>query len=248
VDHVEEHTRRASSFGSQADAYARYRPDYPVALLEWGLAPLEAAGTARVLDLAAGTGKLTEGLLRLGLDVIAVEPDTAMLTELTSRYPDVTAKPGAAEAIPLDDAAVDAVFVGQALHWFDLDRALPEIARVLRPGGVFVAAWNTYDDTVPWVAEFCALSDSVMRTRANNQPFDLGPLGAVEEATFPHHTRQSADSLVNTVGTQSHMLVSPPDVRDVVLARIRAYLLATPETAHGEFDVPMRTLGLRVRT
>jgi SAM-dependent methyltransferase len=242
VDH-EEHARRASSFGSQASAYAEFRPDYPVAMIEWGLAPLGSDATPYVLDLAAGTGKLTEGLLRLGLDVIAVEPDLAMLAELTSRFPGADAKPGTAEAIPLPDAAVDAVFVGQAMHWFDLDRALPEMGRVLRPGGVVLGAWNSYDDTVPWVARFCALTHS----EQGAPPIRLESFGTVEEASFPHSARHTAESLVNTVGTQSSMLVSPPQVRDAALGEVRDFLLANPVTAIGEFDVPMRTVAIRVR-
>lgn len=244
MDHAEELARRASSFGSQASAYAEYRPDYPVALIEWGLAPVASDDPQRVLDLAAGTGKLTEGLLRLGLDVVAVEPDAAMLAELTSRYPDVDARHGAAESIPLPDANVDAVFVGQAMHWFDLDRALPEIDRVLRPGGILVAAWNTYDNRVPWMAEFSVL------THADHQgapPLPLESLGVPEQAAFPHSVRHTAESLVNSVATQSYMLVSPPEVRDATLGGIRDFLLGNPATATGEFDVPMKTIGIRVR-
>jgi len=145
MDH-EEQARRASSFGSQAAAYAQYRPDYPADLLSWALAPLRGTGRLRVVDIGAGTGKLTGGLLGQDVDVVAVEPDPAMLAELTSRFPDVAAMSGTAEEIPLPDSSVHAAFAGQALHWFDLDRALPEIGRVLRPGGFLVAMWNSYDD------------------------------------------------------------------------------------------------------
>ena len=102
MDH-EEHARRASSFGSQAAAYAEHRPDYPADLLAWALEPLRGTGRLRVLDIGAGTGKLTGGLLGQGVDVVAVEPDPAMLAELTSRFPDVDAMPGNAEEIPLPD-------------------------------------------------------------------------------------------------------------------------------------------------
>src|SRR6202034_921579 len=106
----------------------------------------------RVLDLGAGTGKLTAVLLGLGAQVTAVEPDAAMLGELRRGLPAVRALPGSAERIPLPDASVDAVLCGQALHWFDLSRALPEIARVLVPGGALGGLWNSDDDRVPWVA------------------------------------------------------------------------------------------------
>jgi len=112
----------------------------------------------RVADLGAGTGILTGALARLGTDVIAVEPDQAMLAELRRQLPAVRAVEGSAEALPLPDHSVDAVLCGQALHWFDLDLALPEIARVLTPGGVLAGLWNVDDDRVGWVAELVGTS------------------------------------------------------------------------------------------
>lgn len=247
-DDPELHGRRASSFGSQAEAYARFRPDYPLALLEWGLRPVRDAVHLRVLDLGAGTGKLTEGLHALGVRVVAVEPDAAMLAQLRRALPGVDAMAGTAESIPLPDASVNAVFAGQALHWFDLDRALPEIGRVLRPGGSLVAAWNTYDDTVPWVARMCAIADSVRRSSSDfSEPEEsLGLLGDVERREFPHQVVKTVESMVGTVATQSAMLISTPDVRERALDELREFLLTNPETAHGEFTVPMVTLAARV--
>jgi SAM-dependent methyltransferase len=245
MDHKQEHGRRASSFGSQAAAYAEYRPDYPADLLVWGLEPARDSDDLRVLDLGAGTGKLTEGLLALGVEVIAVEPDSAMLAELTRRFPTVEAKSGTAEVIPLPDASVHAVFVGQALHWFDLDRALPEIGRVLLPGGFLVAVWNTYDDSVPWVAEFCAITGAVAFSQHDVGGENLDPLGPTELVTFPHRTRRTVDTMVSTVATQSNMLVSTPEQRAAGLARAREFLLANPVSANGEFDMPMITIGIR---
>lgn len=125
----------ARSFDAGPGAYARFRPGYPPAAVRAAL-----PGDARdVLDLGAGTGKLTESLLGRGLQVTAVEPLPGMLAELSRRFPQATAVPGSAEDIPLPDRAVDCVVVGQAFHWFDPDRALAEIARVLRPGGRLLA-------------------------------------------------------------------------------------------------------------
>ena len=107
---------------------------------------LEPAPGPRVLDLGAGTGKLTATLVALGAEVSAVEPDPAMLTELRRALPAVRARAGSAEAIPLPDASVDAVLAGNALHWFDMAVAAPEIARVLAPGGVLAGLWNVLDD------------------------------------------------------------------------------------------------------
>ena len=138
-----------SSFGAAAAAYAEHRPDYARAAARWAVEP---APGPRVLDLGAGTGKLTATLVALSADVIAVEPDPAMLTELRRALPDVRARPGSAEAIPLPDASVDAVLAGNALHWFDMAVAGPEMARVLVPGGILAGLWNVMDDRVDWVA------------------------------------------------------------------------------------------------
>jgi SAM-dependent methyltransferase len=147
-------TSRARSFGAVAAAYAEHRPGYPAAALDWALAPIAASEPRErtLLDLGAGTGKLTTALLGRGT-VIAVEPDPAMLAELRRRLPDVDAREGSAESIPLPTGSVDTVLVGQAWHWFDTGRALPELARVLRPGGVLAALWNADDHGVEWVAE-----------------------------------------------------------------------------------------------
>jgi ubiquinone/menaquinone biosynthesis C-methylase UbiE len=146
-----------SSFGAAASAYAEHRPDYAHAAVRWALEP---APGPRVLDLGAGTGKLTAVLTALGVDVIAVEPDPAMLTELCRALPSVRALPGRAEAIPLPDACVDAVLAAHALHWFDMDLAGPETARVLAPSGVLAGLWNVIDNRVEWVAGLARVSGS----------------------------------------------------------------------------------------
>ena len=135
---------RAQSFGAAAQEYDRSRPTYPVEAVRAAL----PAGARRVLDLGAGTGKLTGVLLDLGLDVVAVEPDAGMRALLPGR---AEALAGSAEDLPLPDGSVDAVLAGQAFHWFDRDRALPEMARVLRPGGTVGLLWNLRDTSVDWV-------------------------------------------------------------------------------------------------
>lgn len=245
----EEFARRAGSFGTQATAYATFRPHYPTAFLDWALAPVRAAGSTQVLDLAAGTGKLTEGLLAQGMSVTAVEPDPAMLAELTGRFPAVTAMSGTAESIPLPDASVAAVFAGQALHWFDLPRALPEIGRVLMPGGSLVAVWNTYDDRMPYLAELHRISESVTYTTNDEGRVidpELAVFGTVEQREFPNWFVRTVDSMVSTVATQSGMLVLESGQRDEVLATVRAVLTADPGTANGEFAVPMITVATRI--
>ena len=153
----DERLHHGSSFGAAAAAYAEHRPDYSQAAVRWALEP--ALGP-RVLDLGAGTGKLTAALAALGAEVIAAGPDPAMLAELRGALPAVCALPGSAEAIPLPAASVDAVLAGHALHWFDMDVAGPEIARVLVPGGILAGLWNVLDNRVDWVAGLERVSGS----------------------------------------------------------------------------------------
>ncbi|MET0135896.1 MAG: class I SAM-dependent methyltransferase [Kibdelosporangium sp.] len=238
--------QRASSFGSQAARYAEHRPDYPPAAVDWILPP----DAGHVLDLAAGTGKLTEALVVRGLRVTAVEPDPAMLGELRKRSPQATGMPGTAEEIPLDDGSVDAVVVGQAFHWFDVPRALTEIGRVLRPGGVLAALWNHEDNRVPWVSGF----ETLVRTNISRAWVDPGPLPddhpafePFERRMFDHSFRRTAEGLAATLGTHSHMLVADDTERNAATERLMTYLRGRPETAAGEFDLPLRTLVLKTR-
>ncbi|MFE9743902.1 class I SAM-dependent methyltransferase [Saccharothrix saharensis] len=242
-------TRRANSFGASAAAYAEHRPDYPAEAVRWILEPL-GGGPHQVLDLAAGTGKLTGVLLAEGHHVTAVEPDEAMLSELVRHHGAARALPGTAERIPLPDGTVDAVVVGQAFHWFDPPRAMAEIARVLRPGGVLAALWNDYDDSVPWVQEFVRTAQSSV-SEQNDLVFD--PMTEHELFTdpvrrdFPHAHRRTAESLVAMVNTHSHALVIPEEERAELNARMLAFLKAHPETADRQFDLPLRVYVKRLR-
>lgn len=251
---MDELLRLSSSFGAAATAYAEHRPDYAQAAVRWAL---DAAPGPRVLDLGAGTGKLSATLVALGAEVVAVEPDPAMLAELRRALPAVRALPGSAEAIPLPDASVDAVLAGNAMHWFDMAVAGPEIARVLAPGGVLAGLWNVLDDRIDWVADLERVSgdaaigprDTVSSWRAATAgmiaPSDR--FGSPERSEFPHGQRRDADSLVATLATRAGMLVMADPDRDAVLGRIRDFLGGRPETADGEFTLPMLTAVLRGR-
>ncbi len=240
--------RRASSFGSQAAAYATERPDYPDAAIRWALEPVRGRTPLRVLDLAAGTGKLTSGILRHTADVVAVEPDPAMLAELRRVLPGVRAMAGPAERIPLGDASMDAVLVGQALHWFDLEAAMPEMARVLARGGVMAGLWNRDDDDVPWVDGLKEASGrGVSYTRRTaGQPLEPTPdFPSIEIEEFAHAWRRTAESMTATIGTHSHVLVLGEGERAELLERVLGYLRSRPETASGEFDLPISTVVAR---
>jgi SAM-dependent methyltransferase len=235
---------RARSFGAAAAAYAQHRPGYPAAAVEWALEPLADQARPRLLDLAAGTGKLTEALLPRGT-VTAVEPDPAMLAELRARFPAVIAHEGTAEAIPLPDACVDAVLVGQAWHWFEPERAYPEIARVLRPGGLLAALWNADDGHVEWVRGFHDAGQwvsTVVRTPDEEPGLPSHPAFEPDGfAQFANPVPTTVEGLVAILRTHSWALTSEPAEREAAFDRVRAYLATRPETSSGEFDLPLIT-------
>jgi SAM-dependent methyltransferase len=247
-----------SSFGATATAYAEHRPDYAQAAVRWAL---ERAPGPRVLDLGAGTGKLTATLVALGAEVIAVEPDPAMLTELRRALPAVRALPGSAEAVPLPEASVDAVLAGNAMHWFDMNVAGPEIARVLERDGILAGLWNVFDNRVDWVAGLERISGSAAigprdtfsswrdETAGAHLPNSgsMAQFGSPEQAEFPHGQRRTADSLVATFATKAGMLIMPEQEREATLRRISAFLAGRPETTRRQFTLPMLTGVLRVR-
>jgi SAM-dependent methyltransferase len=247
VEDAELMARRASSFGAVARAYAEHRPGYPAAAVEWVLAPVRDRFPIRVLDLGAGTGRVTEALQRAEVDVIAVEPDPQMRAAMLERVYGVAVLAGAAESIPLPDERVDAVVVGQAFHWFDRDRALPEIARVLKPGGVAAALWNGDDFRVPWAAEYARIAGFGDQEKPDDRPaVSHDAFEPAETAEFDNSYRRTADSLVATLGTLSAYLVMPADERAAKERDVREYLARTPETASGEFDLPLITRAVRM--
>ncbi|MEU4566389.1 class I SAM-dependent methyltransferase [Micromonospora sp. NPDC023956] len=238
----------ALSFGTAAAEYDRFRPRYPEAALRWALAGL--APSARIVDLGAGTGILTRSLLALGHPVDAVEPDPGMRARFAATTPDGTALAGTAEAMPLPDGHADAVLAGQAYHWFDRERAHPEIARVLRPGGTLALVWNLRDDRTPWVTELSRIAeigDTVDNLLASVT--DVGPrFAAPEWAEFPHATVLTPDELLGMVHTRSHYLTATPERRRQVDRELRDLLRSHPDLAGRETLVlPYRTLVLRAR-
>jgi SAM-dependent methyltransferase len=222
--------RRELSFDSVADEYEQTRPAYPPALLD--ALPLDP--DAAVLDLGAGTGKLTRVLAARYRDVTAVEPLAKMRAVLERVVPGVTALPGSAERIPLDDGSVDGVFAAQAFHWFDQRVALPEIARVLRPGGVFAIVWNQGDDDLPdprpaeFVREVKVLHDAAMR-RWEDEPEwedvlrDCGLFEDVHDRSFVTH-----DHVLDRPGILDNLRsvswIASRDDREDVVARLGALL------------------------
>ena len=261
-----ERARRAASFGAAAAAYAQHRPDYPLAAIDWALAPVRrlARRPAEIVDLGAGTGTLTAQLASRVLHgitphVVAVEPDADMRAELRRRLPDVTAIAGRAEAIPLPDASADAVLAGQSAHWFELDHAMPQIARVLAPGGVFAGLWNIDDDRADWVAGLHRASGrrgiaafswfAKAREDYGIAAWLRGPGESLfwppREAGFEHGQVRTADTLIATMRTHSMFLIMEPAEREAELERVREYLADEPQTSAGEFTLPIWTIAQR---
>lgn len=209
---------RRQSFGSIARDYDRFRPGYPAEGIEWvlGRDPL------RVLDLAAGTGRLTRSLGELGHDVLAVEPDERMIAVLRDQAK-VEVHIGSAEQIPLPDASVDAVMVGQAFHWFDAPAALDEMARVLVPDGALGLLWNVLDDRVPWVDALTQVTGGEARwslTHGEPDP-DLAPrFTDVESREFPNPQSMDLAHLLGVVESWSHVFLN--ERRDELLAAAEA--------------------------
>jgi SAM-dependent methyltransferase len=228
------------SFGVAAEHYDKARPTYPASALTWvlGTSPL------RVVDLGAGTGLLTRAVMALGHGVIPVEPDAGMRAQLDRVTPGVTALEGAAESIPLPDSSVDAVVAGQAYHWFNGELAHPEIARVLRPGGVFAALWNDRDDDVEWTIRFGELLQGLKADwDREDHKCDFGPLFTpVQERLFKHSTPQTPQGLADLVASRSYYLVSPPEVQQGLLAQVRELCETHPALRGKEnFDLPYTT-------
>jgi ubiquinone/menaquinone biosynthesis C-methylase UbiE len=210
----------AHSFGGVADAYERGRPTYPVEAVRWMLG--EQPRT--VLELGAGTGKLTRVLTGLGHDVHATDPDPAMLRILERAVPGVRTAQASAEEVPLADASVDAVIAAQAFHWFDLDRALPEVARVLRPGGRLCVVWNTRNEKIPWVRRLGALIGTEEQLRDPAEALIFSELfGFVEDREFTHWQTIDRQSIQDLVLSRSNVAVLDEQERAAKLAQVLAF-------------------------
>jgi SAM-dependent methyltransferase len=233
----DERRGRAASFAEVAAEYERARPGYPEEAVRW----LAGEPPRDVVDLGAGTGKLTRALVALGHRVTAVEPLPELRAVLRERAPGAAVVAGGAEAIPLPAGCADVVVAAQAFHWFDHAAALPEIARVLRPGGRLALVWNTRDDRVPWVARLSAAigSESVESRDARDPVEASGLFGPVETATFSLSQRLDRGLLRDLVLSRSSCATRPPGEREPVLAAVDA--IYDEEAGPGGLVLPYRT-------
>src|SRR6201996_614534 len=233
----------ATSFGGAAATYERGRPPYPPEALDWLLPP----GARRVLDLGAGTGKLTRQLAGRGLDVVAVEPLAGMRAELSRVLPDTPVLDGSAEHIPLPDGSVDAVLAAQAWHWVNPERAAPEVARVLRPGGTLGLVWNERDDREPWVTALNRIVEEQgrkkpaddMRARNDHDNPKVGPpFGPLERHKVPWVHGTTVPELIDMVASRSYVILLPPERREALLASVRQ-LAGTDPALAGRTEIPL---------
>ncbi len=239
----------AHGFELAPKPYEIGRPPYPQEAIDRLVGALGIESGTRVLDLAAGTGKLTRRLVPTGADLVAVEPVDAMRSALLAALPDVEALPGTAEAIPLPDASVDAVVVGQAFHWFDGDAALVEIHRVLRPGGKLGLIWNVKDETVDWIEKLGVIMESYrgdaprVASGAWKEAFERTTLFThLERARFSFVHEADFAAVVARVTSVSFIAALPPAEFARVVDKVRQLLATHPETSgRSIFELPYRT-------
>ena len=245
---------QARSFGAAAAEYERARPPYPPAAVDWLLPPAAASTVgpeqaARVADVGAGTGKLTRQLRDRGVAVIAVEPLREMREQLRRAVPGVAVLAGTAEQLPLAGGSVDAVVFGQAWHWVDPARAVPEAARVLAPGGRLGMLWNFRDERDDVCARISAIMhrwDAADIASGGSAPEVGPPFGPEERLEVAWVYRLPARALVDYVASRSYIITMPEAERAAVLDAVRGLLATHPALAgRAEVSLPQVTRCIR---
>jgi len=232
------HASAAQGFTAGADAYERARPGYPPDAVAALVAALNLGPGRTLLELGAGTGKLTRLLAPSGARILALEPVEAMRAKLVEAVPGVEVVGGTAESIDLPAGSVDAIVVAQAFHWFDAIRALSEMHRVLRPGGRVALVWNRRDESVPWVR---AMGEAIHRAAAGEPDTtdaawreSLGRcalLGAWTSAWFRHAQVLTRAGVLDRVASVSYVAAAAAPLRASVLDEMATILAEDPGTA-----------------
>jgi SAM-dependent methyltransferase len=201
---------------------------------------------ARVVDLGAGTGKLTRALVGRAETVVAVEPDPGMRRVLSELLPGISLLAGAGEDIPLRDGYADAVVVGQAWHWVDPMRAVPEVARVLRPGGSLGLVWNDRDERDPWIQALSSLLDEYGTSPdADYEPVVGAPFGPLDTAEVAWTHEVPVANVIDMITSRSYVIALPDDRRAELVNRLRILADEASNRATGLVPVPYVTRGYR---
>jgi ubiquinone/menaquinone biosynthesis C-methylase UbiE len=221
----------ARSFEDVAELYERVRPTYPDEAVDWLADQLRVGPESTVVDLGAGTGKLTRAFVGRAAHVIAVEPGPEMLAQLRRVVPDAEGLLGAAEAIPLEDESVDAVVCGQSFHWFRRNEAMREIRRVLRPGGGLGLIWNTRDNEDPVQAEVTKLLAPFVPPGREALPtsarrFAAANLADVITAEFRFEQELDSDALGGRILSISFVAAAPGERQRELEQQLRALVAA----------------------
>ena len=209
----------STSFGSEAAAYEAGRPDYPAEAVTWMLEPAQRAGRhIRVADVGAGTGKLARVVLVLGAEVVAIDPDPEMLMMLRAHVHGVPTFVGSAEDLPLPDAGLDAVVLGQAWHWVEPVAASEEVGRTLRSGGVLGLIWNIRDESEPWVRRLSEVlhGSHAEEMLADGDPPLAPPFGAAEAKQWHWVRPITRDGLLAMARSRSYIITATPDDRAAI--------------------------------
>jgi len=243
------HEVAEEGFDREAEVYERVRPSYPADAVAWLAENLRIGPGRIVLDLAAGTGKLTRLLVPLRARLLAAEPVDGMRRAFVGAVPDVPMVAATAEVLPIATGSLDAVTVAQAFHWFDADRAFDEFRRVLRPGGGVGLIWNARDRSYDWVNEVWSIMDRVekrapWRDHEHWRDSALGArtgFGPLHTETFRHEQAVTPAGVVERVVSVSHVAVLPPTERERVLDEVRHLLATHPDTkGREELRIPYR--------
>jgi len=244
------HEAAARGYEAAVEHYRRGRPTYPDDAVTYLVQQLRIGPRSDVVELGAGTGRFTELIVHTGAAITAIEPVAAMREALERACPTVTVRDGTAEEIPLPDGSADALVAAQSFHWFDGDRALPEIHRILRPGARLGLIWNVRDESSDWAERLTAIFDRLAgpdapryRNRTWRRAFEETELfGPLHRSLAWHAHAVTPEGFVDRVMSVSYVAGAPPEERERVLHEVHEMLASDPELAgRREILMPYRT-------